>query len=91
MLPPYHQNPFGLYPIDKLKDTAEESAAGKVLTPEQEAAFFRACGERDRPVFATLAAYGLWVAELTHLLIEDVDAVGAADRQREVGDRDRGQ
>ncbi|HJZ54137.1 MAG TPA: hypothetical protein VKE74_04235, partial [Gemmataceae bacterium] len=71
MLPPYHDNPFKLFPIDKLKDPAEEMTAGKVFTPEQERAFFAACDAWQRRVFSVLATYGLRVAELTHLLVED--------------------
>jgi integrase len=73
MLPPYAENPFGAFGIDDLKDPAEERTAGKVFTPEQERAFFAACGPWQRLVFGVLAVYGLRVAELTHLLVEDVD------------------
>ncbi|HJZ58448.1 MAG TPA: site-specific integrase [Gemmataceae bacterium] len=73
MLPPYHDNPFKLFPIDKLKDPTEEKTAGRVFTPEQERAFFAACDAWQRRVFGVLATYGLRVAELTHLLVEDVN------------------
>lgn len=73
MLPPYHDNPFKLFPIDKLKDPTEEASAGKLFTADQERAFFAACDEWQRRVFTVLATYGLRVAELTHLLVEDVD------------------
>jgi integrase len=73
MLPPYTENPFRLFPVDKLKDAAEEPAAGKVFTPEQERAFFATGDPWEQRAFGVLAAYGLRVAELTHLLIEDVD------------------
>ena len=73
MLPPYHENPFKLFPIDKLKDPSEEKTAGKLFTADQEKAFFAACGPWQRRIFAVLATYGLRVAELTHLLVEDVD------------------
>jgi integrase len=73
MLPPYHDNPFKLFPIDKLRDPTEESTAGRLFSVEQERAFFAACDSWQRPLFAILATYGLRVAELTHLLIEDVN------------------
>jgi integrase len=73
MLPPYAENPFGLFGIDDLKDPTEEKTAGRVFTPDQERAFFAACGPWQRRVFGVLAVYGLRVAELTHLLVDDVD------------------
>jgi integrase len=73
MLPPYAENPFGAFGIDDLKDPTEERTAGRVFTPDQERAFFAACGAWQRRVFGVLAVYGLRVAELTHLLISDVD------------------
>lgn len=82
MLPPYHDNPFSLFPIDKLKDPAEERRAGKVFSTEQERAFFAACGENERPLFTVLAAYGLRLGELTHLLVEDVDLANGVFRVR---------
>ncbi len=47
-----------------------------MLTPAQEAAFFAACSAWQRPIFQMLAAYGLRVGELVHLLVEDVDFEG---------------
>jgi integrase len=76
MLPPYAENPFRQFPIDKLRDPSEESCAGRVFTPDQERALFAACSPRQARVFRVLALYGLRVAELTHLLIEDVDLSG---------------
>ncbi len=75
MLPPYHDNPFKLFPIDKLRDASEEMTAGRLFTSEQEQAFFTACDPWQSRLFGILAAYGLRVAELTYLLIEDVDLV----------------
>jgi integrase len=75
MLPPYHDNPFKLFPIDKLRDASEETTAGRMFTPEQERAFFAACDPWQFRLFGVLATYGLRVAELTYLLIEDVDLV----------------
>jgi integrase len=73
MLPPYAANPFKSFPIDKLRDRDEPDARSHVFTPEQEKAFFAACGEWQRGIFLMLASYGLRVGELTHLLVEDVD------------------
>jgi site-specific recombinase XerD len=73
MLPPYHENPFKLFPIDKLKDPNEERTSGMIFTPEQGRAFFAACDVWQKRLFTVLGTYGLRVAELTHLLIEDVD------------------
>jgi integrase len=73
LLPPYAQNPFTLFPIDKLKDPMEERDRTVVLSPEQERAFFAACDPWQLPIFRMLALYGLRLGELTHLLVEDVD------------------
>jgi integrase len=75
MLPPFVQNPFILFQIDKLKDPAGNDDGEKIFTPEQEKAFFAACNSWHKPIFTTLASYGLRLGELTHLLIEDVDFV----------------
>src|SRR5262245_31608004 len=74
LLPPFAENPFTLFPIDKLKDPRDSSdAKDQIFTAEQEKAFFAACDSWQRAVFAALANYGLRLGELTHLLIEDVD------------------
>jgi integrase len=74
MLPPFAENPFILFGVDKLKDTAGP-AEERLFTSSQERAFFAACDGWQRPVFSVLAGYGLRAGELTHLLIEDVDLV----------------
>ena len=73
MLPPFAQNPFTLFPIEKLRDPREDTDKEKLFTADQEKAFFAACNEWQGMIFATLATYGLRLGELTHLLIEDVD------------------
>jgi len=73
MLPPFSENPFRQFAIDKLKDPAESAKAAKVFNPDQERAFFAACDNLQSALFTTLATYGLRVGELTHLLIEDLD------------------
>lgn len=81
MLPPYAENPFGLFQIDKMK-IGEAAGSAKVFTPDQERAFFAACDDWQRPVFTILAAYGLRVGELTHLLVDDIDFAAGAFRIR---------
>lgn len=73
MLSPHAANPFKSFPIDKLRDRDEGSGRAHVLTPAQEKSFFDACDDWQRGIFVVLAAYGLRVGELTHLLVEDVD------------------
>jgi integrase len=73
MLPAFTDNPFTVFGIDKLTDDTEKVAKVNVFRPEQEKAFFEACDEWQRDIFAVLAGYGLRVGELTHLLIEEVD------------------
>ena len=75
MLPPFAQNPFLLFGIDKLTDHTEKVAKVNVFTPEQERAFFQACDDWQRDLFTVLTRYGLRLGELTHLLIEDVDLI----------------
>jgi integrase len=72
MLPPFTENPFSLFRLDRLREAGETTTA-KIFSREQERAFFAACDDWQRPIFAVLAAYGLRLGELTHLLIEDVD------------------
>lgn len=43
MLPPFAQNPFILFPIEKLKDSRETTEKEKLFSTEQELAFFSAC------------------------------------------------
>jgi integrase len=78
MLPPYAENPFARFPIEKLRDRDAGDDGSCVFTPAQEKAFFEACSDWQRGIFTTLAAYGLRVGELTHLLIEDVDLVAGS-------------
>jgi len=73
MLPPFAENPFTRFPIDQLRDTDAPDEGQKILSPEQEAAFFEACKDWQKGIFQTLTTYGLRVGELTSLLIEDVD------------------
>jgi integrase len=72
MLPPFSENPFSLFRIDRLKEAGETTTA-KVFSYEQELAFLAACDDWQRPIFTVLAAYGLRLGELTNLLVEDVD------------------
>jgi len=73
MLPPFTENPFRSFPIDKLRDRVEETGESRLFSAAQERAFFKACSDWQRAMFVSLAAYGLRVRELTHLLVEDVD------------------
>ena len=70
---PFAENPFSLFPIEKLKSPHEESSAGQILSPAEELKFFGACDPWQRRIFLTLVTYGMRVGELTHLLIEDVN------------------
>ena len=72
-LPPYTDNPFTSFPIDKLKDRSETTAAGQIFSAEEQKLFFESCTPWQYSMFMTLATYGLRVGELTHLLIDDVD------------------
>ena len=73
MLPPYAENPFTRFPIDKLRDTDEPDEGLRIFNEEQESAFFEACSDWQKAIFQTLATYGLRAGELTSLLIENVD------------------
>jgi integrase len=70
-LPPYAGNPFSSFPIESIGNREQREA--EMLTPEDQAAFVRACDAWQRPIFLTLLIYGLRVGELTHLLVSDVD------------------
>ena len=72
MLPPFVENPFSRFGIDKLQDDDDQGEAIRIFTPKQEQEFFAACDNWQRPIFTMLAAYGMRVGELNHLLIEDV-------------------
>jgi len=72
-LPPYAENPFSQFPSALLSKGDGDASEREVFTPAQEKAFFAACNDWQRGLFVTLAAYGLRVGELTHLLIENVD------------------
>jgi integrase len=73
MLPPFTENPFRSFPIDKLRDRAEGNGEPRVFSAAQEKAFFDHCSDWQRSIFISLATYGLRVGELAHLLVEDVD------------------
>ncbi|MDR3633347.1 MAG: tyrosine-type recombinase/integrase [Isosphaeraceae bacterium] len=73
MLPPYSDNPFTAFPIEKLRERDQDEGAKQVFSPDQERQFFDACSGWQRDIFVVLTTYGLRVGELTHLLIEDVD------------------
>jgi integrase len=73
MLPPFSENPFRSFPIDKLRDRTEGDDDVRVFSRAQEQAFFDACSDWQRALFVSLATFGLRVGELTHLLVEDVD------------------
>src|SRR5208282_4478875 len=75
MLPPFVENPFTRFPIEKLKDAAAPSDKQPIFNPVQEQSFFAACSDWQRVLFSVLASYGLRLGELTHLLVEDVDLV----------------
>jgi integrase len=72
-LPPYTENPFSEFPSDLLGAAEDEAQEREIFTETQESAFFQACNPWQRTFFVPLAAYGMRVAELTHLLIENVD------------------
>ena len=69
-LPPYAENPFSSFPIDRTFTRKEEPE--RIFTVEEQRAFFHSCDEWQRTIFLTLAAYGLRVGELAHLLVSDV-------------------
>ncbi len=69
-LPPYAENPFSTFPIDRTFTSGEEEV--RIFTAEEERAFFETCDEWQRAIFLTLAGYGLRVGEITHLLVSDV-------------------
>ena len=45
MLPPFTENPFRSFPIDKLRDRVEESGESRLFSTAQERAFFEACSD----------------------------------------------
>ena len=73
MFPPYVENAFSRFPIDKLRDVDSPDEGLPIFTPEQQKAFFAACNVWQRGIFQTLVTYGVRVGELTNLLIENVD------------------
>jgi site-specific recombinase XerD len=73
LLPSYCDNPFSQVQKEALKDRGEDEQEITIFSPEQELKFFEACDDWQRGVFGILAAYGMRVGELTHLLVEDVD------------------
>ncbi len=70
-LPPYTENPFSTFPIDKT--FRAEGAPVRLFTGEERRAFFEASDDWQRSIFFVLAVYGLRVGELTHLLVSDVE------------------
>ena len=78
MLPPYAENPFSKFPIDKLRDEDSPDEGVRIFTVKQQQDFLAACNEWQRGIFSTLIGYGLRVGELTNLLIEDVDFEGGS-------------
>jgi integrase len=73
LFPPYQENPFSQIGKESLKDYGHDAGKIVIFSPDQERDFFAACDEWQKGVFALLAAYGMRVGELTHLLVEDVD------------------
>jgi integrase len=73
MLPPYAENPFSQFPIDRLSDREQDDGEPRLLTPDQQKAFFAKCDAWQKPIFTMLATYGMRARELTHLLVDDVD------------------
>lgn len=73
MLPPFSENPFIRFPIDKLRDPSQPTERKEIFTPVQEQKFFATCSTWQHSLFSILASYGLRVGELTHLLIDDLD------------------
>ena len=69
-LPPYAENPFSAFPIDRTFSREEEEV--RIFTPDEQRAFFETCDPWQRTIFLTLAGYGLRVGELVHLLVSDV-------------------
>lgn len=72
-LPPYAENPFSTFPLKSIRDRDERERNSVMLTSEEMTVFLEACDGWQRPIFETLVTYGLRVAELTHLLVEDID------------------
>jgi len=70
-LPPYAENPFAAFEIDRLP--VEDAKPFVALDADQERAFLGACDEWQFPVFLTLMLTGMRPGELTHLLIDDLD------------------
>ncbi len=70
-LPPYSENPFSSLPMERRRRIEEHRQ--EILTPDQQARFFEACDDWQRPIFLFLALYGLRAGELTHMLVSDVD------------------
>ncbi|MDP6153620.1 MAG: hypothetical protein QF785_09610, partial [Phycisphaeraceae bacterium] len=70
-LPPYAENPFASFEIDRLP--VEDAKPFVGFDAAQERAFLDACDEWQFPIFLTLMLTGVRPGELTHLLIDDVD------------------
>ena len=58
-LPPYAENPFSSFPIEKT--FKNEEGQTRIFTPEEQRAFLAACDDWQRPIFLVLAVYGLRV------------------------------
>jgi integrase len=73
-LPPYAGNPFDELPLDRFQ--VEDAKPVFVFDAATELAFLKAASPWEFPIHFTLAKTGLRIAELTHLLLEDVDLEG---------------
>jgi integrase len=73
-VPPYSDNPFNELPLDRFQ--VEDAKPVFVFDAATELAFLKATNRWEFPIHFTLAKTGLRIAELTHLLLEDVDLDG---------------
>jgi len=73
-LPPYADNPFDELPLDRFQ--VEDAKPVFVFDAVTEVAFLKAASRWEFPIHFTLAKTGLRIAELSHLLLEDVDLEG---------------
>jgi integrase len=73
-LPPYSENPFNELPLDRFQ--VEDAKPVFVFDTITEMAFLKSASRWEFPIHFTLAKTGLRIAELTHLLLEDVDLEG---------------
>ncbi|HOI55511.1 MAG TPA: site-specific integrase [Phycisphaerae bacterium] len=75
MMPPYGENPFTALPIRRMADT-ETRRPIHVFSEDEEYRFLAACDRWQFPIFYVFARTGLRPAELTHLLVDEVDLHG---------------